>query len=444
MSLDPLNRRTFLKAGLAAGAGALLNPGVRADSAAAANIPPSETLNVGLIGVGAQGRVLMNAMLQIPGVRFTAVCDIWEYHRRYGERYLSRFGHTATGYEDYREMLAEETDLDAVLVATPDWQHAPQTIAALEAGRHVYCEKMMSNSVEEARQMVLAARRTGKKLQIGHQRRSNPRYIHAYEKLLTEANLFGGPFNFANAQWNRARSGPLRWPERFEMPEEHLQKHGYESMHAFINWRWFSRYGGGPISDLGAHQIDIFNWFFKGRPKGVIASGGKDFYEGFEHLDNAMAIYDYENEAGAARAFYQVLTTTSALGYHERFMGVDGTLSLSENPNWNQAYREAAAPSWDDVTEKGWLIKKGGVNGADAPVVDVRETAALDAWDLPVVLDKPIHTPHLENFFDAIRHNTPLTCPPEEGFASAVTVLRINDAVREQKRSVFSPEDFIV
>ncbi len=439
---NSINRRNFLKTGLAAGAGLAMAPGARAATAGAGG---SDTLNVGLIGAGAQGRVLINAMLNIPDIRFRALCEIWSYNQRYGSRYLARFGHDVNVYEDYREMLNAEPDLDAVIVATPDWLHAPMTIAALDAGKHVYCEKMMSNSIEEARKMVEAARRSDKLLQLGHQRRSNPRYIHAYEKLLTEANIFGGPFNYANAQWNRAKSSPQRWPERFEMSEAELNEHGYGSMTELINWRWYAKYGGGPISDLGAHQIDIFNWFFKGRPQGVIASGGIDHYADYEHLDNAMAIYDYKTSAGPARAFYQVLTTTSALGFHERFMGVDGTLSISEHPSWNQAYREAHAPSWDEYVAQGLLKRTSGQDDAadEGESVDVRETAALDAWDLPVVLDKPIHQPHLENFFDGIRKGTPLTCPAEEAFATTVTVLTINEAVEKQKRIAFDSADFI-
>ncbi len=440
MEPTSIDRRSFLKQGLAAGAGMMVAPSFSKQAAAAGG---TNTLNIALIGAGAQGRVLMNSLLRIPDVRFRALCEIWPYNQRYGERYLSRYGHTVNVYDDYREMLQAEPDLDAVIVATPDWLHEPQTVAALEAGCHVYCEKLMSNSVEGARRMVEAARRTGKLLQVGHQRRSNPRYVHAYEKLLTEANLFGGPFRYANAQWNRAKSNPLRWPERFEMSEDDLNKFGYGSMTELINWRWYKKYGGGPISDLGAHQIDIFNWFFKGYPKGVIASGGIDYYQDYELYDHVMTVYDYETSAGIARAFYQVLTTTSALGYFERFMGVDGTLTISENPRFNQAFREAHAPSWDPFVEQGLLLKTAGPEEPGAElVVDIRETAVLDAWDIPVTLEKAIHQPHLENFVDAIRTGIPLNCPGEEGFASTVTVLKVNDAVAAQQRVAFEANEF--
>src|SRR5690606_33629455 len=117
-------------------------------------------------------------------------------------------------------------------------------IASMEAGHHVYCEKEMSNSLVKAREMVLAARRTGKLLQIGHQRRSNPRYIHAIDKLIHEANLFGRVTQ-GFAQWNRSSSDDLGWPKNNEMSPAQLEKYGYRSMSEFRNWRWYKKYGGG-------------------------------------------------------------------------------------------------------------------------------------------------------------------------------------------------------
>ena len=102
----------------------------------------------------------MEAMLRIPGLRFRAVCDIWtEYNQRRVVNTLKRFKQEPNGYEDYREMLDKEKELDAVIIATPDFWHAQHTIACLKAGKHVYCEKEMSNTLEGARSMVLRAAR---------------------------------------------------------------------------------------------------------------------------------------------------------------------------------------------------------------------------------------------------------------------------------------------
>ena len=149
----------------------------------------SNDINVALIGTGAEGQVLINACLKIPNIKFKAVCDIWEdYNLKRAYRLLKKYGHELNAYVDYREMLAKEKDLDAVIVATPDFWHARHAIDSMEAGMHVYCEKEMSNTLEGAKQIVKAAHRTGKIVQIGHQRRSNPYYIHSYNNLINEYN----------------------------------------------------------------------------------------------------------------------------------------------------------------------------------------------------------------------------------------------------------------
>jgi predicted dehydrogenase len=450
-------RRDFLSTGLKLGAAVLVAPYVaRAQQSAG-----KAALNVALIGCGEEGRVLLNAALKIPDIRFKAVCDIWPYNRTYAERLLKKYSHEAHPYEDYREMLANHPDIDAVIVATPDFMHAEHTNHCLRAGKHVYCEKLMANTVENARSMVVTARETGKLLQIGHQRRSNPRYQHARERVINEAHLLGQITNI-NGQWNRSVSADLGWPEKYALSEAVLQKYGYANMHEFRNWRWFKKYAGGPISDLGAHQIDIYNWFLGTRPGSVMAGGGADYYKNHEWYDNVMAIYEFPTAQGPVRAFYQVLTTTSAGGgYNEYFMGTEGSLKMSENPAYTKLFREARAPEWDQWVTKGVIRKPGTPDeGAEkllpwekprpkfgAPVrtsvVDVRETAALSSWDMPVTLDKAIHQPHLENFFDAIRGTAKLNCPAEEGFASCVTVLKVNEAVSARQMLTFKPEDFV-
>src|SRR4030042_2914741 len=159
-------------------------------------------LQIALLGMGAQGEVLLNAMLKIPGLRFRAVCDIWtEYNQKKTVNLLKKYKFDVNAYQDYRDMLDQEKDLDAVVIATPDFWHARHAIDCLKAGLNVYSGKEMSNNLEDARRMVIAARETGKLLQIGHQRRSNPRYIHAIDRLIRERRLLGRVTG-AYAQWN--------------------------------------------------------------------------------------------------------------------------------------------------------------------------------------------------------------------------------------------------
>src|SRR6188472_1103454 len=225
-----------------------------------------QVINVALLGAGAQGQVLTDSMLRINGLRFRAVCDIWtEYNQKRVVNSLKRFKHDPNAYEDYREMLDKEKVLDAVIIATPDFWHAQHTVDCLKAGKHVYCEKEMSTTLEGARRMVAAQRETGKLLQIGHQRRSNPRYLHCYNKLLKEANLLGRIVT-VYGQWNRAVAPDLGAPDRYAIPEATLKQYGFKDMHQFRNWRWYKGKGGGPIVDLGSHQIDIYSWFLGANP----------------------------------------------------------------------------------------------------------------------------------------------------------------------------------
>ena len=436
---SPWSRRGFLKSGLAAGGIVLAAPGQLRAQTNSAN-----ALNVALIGVGAQGRVLLDSLLNIPDLNFVAVCDIWELSRRYGVNRLKKAGFDPTGYENIEDLLAAHDDLDVAIIATPDFWHAPHTNACLRAGLHVYCEKMMAHTVESARTMVQTMRETGKLLQIGHQRRSNPRYLHALNNLVNRARIPGRITNI-NGQWNRAVSEDANWPKRYEMPAETLQRYGYRDMHQFRNWRWFKDLSGGPISDLGAHQIDIFNWFLGTGPKSVMAAGGADYYTNHEWYDNVMAIFDYETADGPVRAFYQVLTTTSAGGgYFEQFMGDEGSLKVSENPNLTKVYREDRAPSWDKWIDLHYLRQSEAAIAAakEESTVDVRETAPLVAFDIPVVLDKPLHQPHLENFFGAVRGENGLNCDAAHAFASEAAIFKVNPAVAARRALDFTPADF--
>lgn len=443
--ISKITRRNFIKSSATAGLGLALARHAPGQAESKTELPPSDQLNIALIGAGTQGRVLLESCLRIPGLRFAAVCDIWEYSQRYASRYLLKYGHKVNVYEDYREMLSKEKNLDAVIVATPDWVHAEHANACMQAGHPVYCEKEMSNSLAEARTMVKTAEQTGKLLQIGHQRRSNPRYIHAIDRLIHKHAVLGR-VSKAYAQWNRSKADMLGWPERYTIPPAKLEKYGYSSMTAFRNWRWFKKYGGGPLVDLGSHQIDLYSWVFGSPPRSVYASGGIDTYENREWYDNVMTIYEFDTKTGPARAFYQVLTTTKHGGFYETFMGDMGSLVISEVPqkgNW--AMREAHAPEWDSLVKEGLLkTETPPIQKVDTQNIflDVRVTAEAGRWPLPVELAKPAHQPHLENFFSAVRYGNPLTCPPEIGYESAVAVMKANDAVKSRRIYEFKPDEF--
>ncbi len=444
--MEQYSRRDFLKvAGLAGGGLMMASASARAQEAKKIN--PSEEMNVALVGMGAEGEVLLNSLLKIPGIRFRAVCDIWACRRRYARgRILGGVKQELKDhlYEDYKDLIANEKDLDAVVIATPDFWHSPQTVDFLKAGVNVYCEKMMSNTVEGARKMVQAARETGKLLQIGHQRKSNPRYKFVRDVLLRE-NQLCGRLTGANAQWNRAVTKDLEVPagKAFEISEETLHKYGYKDKQQFRNWRWYKGLGGGPISDLGAHQIDIFAYMFGGRPKSVLAGGGNSFYKK-DWYDDVMCIYEFDTFQGfPARAFYQVLTTTSVGGYFEQFFGTDGSVKMSENPALTKIFKENGRPDldekWGSLVKNGVLVER---EQAEVKTADARESKPPKEYGFDIDIGKPIHMPHLENFFNAIRGKEKLNCDGEHAFEAEAAVYKVNEAVEAKKMLYFSDEDF--
>lgn len=478
-----MDRRSFLRTSAVSGAGLYL---ATSKSAIAQGSEAGRTVKCALVGCGAQGdRLRVAASKIMSGIQWVAVCDIWKYNRNPVARRMEYENkHQVTGpvaqYETIEEMLDKQTDIEAVFIATPDFLHAPFSRMCLEKGKSVYCEKMMSNTIEGARDMVKAGRENNGIFQIGHQRHSNPRYLHLRDKIVENDIL--GRVTHCYGQWNRgvSASQPLGIPKNQTIPTEMLAKYGFGSMEEFRNWRWYAKYGGGPISDLGAHQIDMFNWMYKTTPQTLYATGGVDYYDGtpgpdgepkakFELPDNVMCIYEYKLPHGTMRAYYQVLTTTGSQGYYEKHMGVAGSAIISESPTYNQVYAEPGqdwskwttgddpllVKSPDAVLNKFWeqarswkkpVPKSYAVSGVAKAVADARESKALDPWEIPVVLDVYPHTPHVANFIESVQLKDPnhLTCNVMEAFKSCVTVLKSYECLKTGLKYTFTPEDFTV
>lgn len=453
MNPSPFNfsRRDFL-AKTAGGISAGLVLGAPNILRAANQTAGADAIHVALIGFGKQGEVLFNCLKNIPGLHFQAVCDISNYNRQRGMGQVrAHQGDAPKGYMDIDEMLATEKGLDAAVVATPDFWHSPHTVKCLEAGLNVYCEKMMSNTIDGARAMVKAMEKSGKLCQIGHQRRSNPRYRYTLNKLIN-GNKICGQITNANAQWNRSLGasqdiGGAKLAKSIIVPNDVLAKYGFKDMHQFMNWRTYRDLSGGPISDLGAHQIDIFNWFIGAAPKSVFASGGNSYFKQREQFDNVMCIFDYDTPQGEVRAFYQVLTTTSnGGGFWETFMGTEASIKISEIASSSAIYREDSAPQWDGLVDRGFLVRKPAPPKPppSADVVASYESAPPEIFDLPGGFGKPAHQPHLENFFAAVRGQAKLNCDARHAFESEAPIFWVNPSARSKQPITLTAEHLSV
>jgi len=444
---EGINRRDFLKsavAGGAIGAAAIAAPRILH----AAN--RGDVIRLGLIGCGTEGRVLINSVwkcCKAENVRFRAVCDIWEHYRTYASNLLRSYRQPVGQYIDYGDMLdREKGNLDAVIIATPDWVHHTHAIACMQAGLDVYCEKEMSNSIDNARKMVQASRQTGRLLQIGHQRRSNPRYRTLHDYIVNRKVC--GRLTHVAGNWNRHRPLKVTWASKYNLDLATLRRYGYESMEHLRNWRWYRKYSGGPMADLGSHQVDIFNWILGRPPASVMASGGGDNYPAMEWCDNIIAVYEWHYADGGAarvvRGAYALLSTTSHGGYQEVFMGTDGTAIISENCTKGGFRRELSAEEseWEKRFATGPVDI---VIGPSHPLPGVTVSRIPGRYYPPIpapIPPKTEHQPHLENFFHAIRGTEKLTCPAEIAFETAVTILKVDQAVKAEQRLAFDPEEF--
>ena len=199
MNLTPeqqtVGRRNFLKA--VAGVPALAGLGV---AAAARGPVRGGPVRVGLVGLGGEGRVLL-AQVDPAFAEVTALCDINPSQLLRADEVLAKTGKPkAPHYADYKEMLAK-ADIEGVIIATPLWAHADQTVTCLEAGKHVLCEKMMAWDVEGCERMRQAARRTGRVLEIGYQRFYSAMYQAAYQGIIQAGTL--GDIYTARIAWHR-------------------------------------------------------------------------------------------------------------------------------------------------------------------------------------------------------------------------------------------------
>jgi predicted dehydrogenase len=287
MNLTPeqqeLGRRNFLR--VLAG-----TPAVAALAASAYVKGPVRggPVRVGFVGLGGQGRVLLE-QADPAYAEVRALCDVNPAQLARAEAVLAKKKlPPAPRYAEWKEMLQKE-DLEAVIVAAPLWMHAEIVAGALEAGKHVLCEKMMAWDVAGCERMKAAADKAGKLLEIGYQRAYNPVYQAAYDGIVRSGVL--GDMYHARLVWHRNQS----WRRNVEEPAPGYDpsRWGYPTLDHLINWRLYWRYSKGLFAELASHQVNIANWFFGATPEAVMSSGGVLRFKDREVYDHVYATFEY-------------------------------------------------------------------------------------------------------------------------------------------------------
>ncbi|MFN7875795.1 MAG: Gfo/Idh/MocA family protein, partial [Pirellula sp.] len=272
-----MDRRNFLASSALAGSFTLANH--RETIAALLDQP---TKRVGLIGTGWYGKCDLFRLLQVAPVEVVSLCDVDKNMLSDAAKMVSerqKSGKRPREYGDYRQML-QEKDLDIVLVATPDHWHALPTIEALKLGMDVWVQKPISVDIIEGQSMLAAARKYGRVVQVGTQRRSTPHLIDAKKKVIDEGLL--GKISHAEVYCYyhmRARENP---PDAtppanldYDMWTGPAPMRPYNKLCHPRSWRAFMEYGNGIMGDMCIHMLDTVRWLLGlGWPTSVSSHGG--------------------------------------------------------------------------------------------------------------------------------------------------------------------------
>lgn len=299
------SRRKFLKGSAATMAGLGLTNLMPAEALAArkSRIGANDKINFGVIGCNGMGWSNMMAHFNIDEVQCIALCDVDQaVLDRRSEGVVKAQGTKPALYKDYRQLL-DNQDIDAVIIATPDHWHCLTMVDAVNAGKHVYVEKPLANSIGECRVMMDAAKKSGQVVQVGQWQRSGDHYATAIDYVrsgklgnirLVKVWAYQGWMNPVPVKPDGAPPEGVD----YDMWLGPAPKRPFNPNRFHFNFRWFWDYAGGLMTDWGVHEIDIALYTMDvSAPISVMASGGKLAYpdDASETPDTLQAVFQYEN-----------------------------------------------------------------------------------------------------------------------------------------------------
>jgi predicted dehydrogenase len=344
MNSSDFNRRDFLKGGSFATLATLLG-GVQlvaqqppAEAPTAYGTGPAFTVKCAIIGLGNWGREVVATLARLKEAEITAICDNYAPALKRAANSAPKAKQVA----DYKEILADK-EIQGVIIATPSHLHKEIALAAIKAGKHVYCEAPLAASIEDAREIALAARANPKiYFQSGLQTRSEPQ--RHFLLPFIRAGAWGTPL-MARAQWHKKTS----W--RATSPNAERDK--------ALNWRLSQETSPGLAGELGIHQLDAASWFLKGLPKAVTGFGGVlHWKDGRDVADTVQAVLEYRE--GVTLSYDATLGNSFDADY-EMYYGTDAAVMIRENKAW--MFKEVDSPllGWEVYARKDMFYKETGI-----------------------------------------------------------------------------------
>ncbi|MDZ4860430.1 MAG: Gfo/Idh/MocA family oxidoreductase [Candidatus Hydrogenedentes bacterium] len=406
---NEFERREFLER-LGIGTAGLLLGGYQAT---AAGLPANETIRIGCIGTGGRCGQLVKPLKSIPGVRISAVCDVWDANLERGKAFAEP---DAFATKHYEEVLARD-DIDAVLIATPDHQHVPITIAACAAGKDVYVEKPLTHDLAEGQAVIDAQKSSNRVVQVGMQQRSMPQLIEARE-IIQSGQL--GDVRKIHLTWNRNMDRSAR--AKYNIPPESVDWNAFLGdapdqpfdEYRFRNWRFYWDFGGGVFTDLMVHFIDVAHWFMNMEQPATATSIGnwftktKDEWQTPDTVQTLMQYAEPEMQVYFEGTFYNARNAAML-----EFMGSDATLYCDRG-------RYEVHPEYEKKVAYKELVLGTGARGQDF----------YDAPDGELL--------HLNNWLECIRSRKTPNAPVEAGVHAAGAAHLANRALRENTVATWS------
>ena len=414
---SPFDRREFLKSAGATLGLLLSRQGLGSAQAPAATLAAGPAVRFGVIGLGAWGREIVDALARTESAQVTALCDTYE-------PFLKRAAGSApaaAAVADWRRVLDAAT-VDAVIIATPSHAHKEIALAALQARKHVYCEAPLAHSIGDARAIAAAAQAaSGIVFQGGLQGRANPLYRHVLQ--FVKSGVLGD-LALVNAQWSRKDS----WRRAGPTPERERA----------LNWRLDKATSPGLMGELSIHQLDLVAQYVGARPIGITGSGRiAAWRDGRETPDTASCLVDFGKVRGDVRA----TLASSFGGAYTVFQGSNSSLLLKENRGWLIKEADSALLGWEVYARKESVHDETGI-AMVADATKLLQAGKEPGKDAPLVPEKPTLVAALESFVASIRGGTPPACSAADAFAATVAALKANEAVITNAPVVVAPADY--